>query len=84
MIDPFNESEWEVVWSGSDPLLPPRPSKPNPIWEENPLTAEPLKRLYNKKNKEYWAISKKGIAPKRKVRPELQNVVIEGVENVQD
>jgi hypothetical protein len=34
--------EFEVVWSGSDALLPPRQTKPDLTWE-------PPRRLYNKK-----------------------------------
>ena len=45
MIDTFNPDEWEVVWDGSKPLLPPRESKPDPTWE-------PSKRLYNRRSEQ--------------------------------
>ena len=38
-----DDDEYEVVWSGRDPLLPPRESKPHYTWVEP-------RRIWNKKD----------------------------------
>lgn len=76
MVDTFNPDEWEVVWSGRDSMLPPRPSKPNPIWQEFPTSVYPDKRRYNKKDSSYWG-SLKGNRP---FKGTPKNVIIEPAE----
>lgn len=39
-------TEFEVVWSGGEGLIPDRESRPSDLWE-------PPKRAYNKKS-DYW------------------------------
>lgn len=39
-----SDDDLEVVWSGKDPLLPPRPSRSTGTWHEQ--KAEPVKRPY--------------------------------------
>lgn len=60
-----NPDDFEVVWSGRDPLLPPRNTKPDIAWE-------PPRRLYNREKTPVVTIGERSATPSQSVVEETK------------
>lgn len=53
MTDKERDEQFEVIFSGADEIIPDRLTKTTAVWQS------PEKRIYNKRNMEFWAKRKK-------------------------
>lgn len=44
-----DKTGWEIIWRGSDPLLPPRESKPSEVWSTESKRKYTRSGRYNRK-----------------------------------